>query len=120
MNPKIVKCQGKWCIRSLYNMYNEPKMSICHWPIGKISQRIDLSFYEGQEVTPRYDRYSGIYTLRTAPYQHIDLYLIDGGKTQSIETVTENIPCPKVRKGIETRWENGRWEKLLKSGWKPA
>lgn len=119
MNPKIVKCQGRWCIRSPYNMYNEPKMSICHWPIGKTSQRIDLSYYEGNEVTPRHG-YSGIYALKIAPYQHVDLYLIDMGKTQSIETTIEDIPCPKIRKGIETRFENGRWEKLLKSGWKPV
>ena len=118
MNPKIVQCQGKWCIKNYYNLYNEPKISICHWPIGKISQRVDLSFYEGHEVTSR--GHSGIYTLRIAPYQYVDLYLIDMSKTQSIETTIEDIPCPKVRKGIETRFENGRWEKLLKSGWKPA
>ena len=119
MNPKIVRCQGKWCVRSPYNMYNEPKMSICHWPIGRTSQRINLAYYEGNKVIARH-KYSGFYALKIAPYQHIDLYLVDGGKTQSIETVTEDIPCPKVRKGIETRWENGRWEKLLKSSWKPA
>jgi len=118
MNPKIVKCQGKWCIRSPYNMHNEPKVSICHWPIGRTSQRVDLTYYEGCEVSKK--GYTGIYALRIAPYQHVDLYLIDMGKTQSIETTIEDIPCPKVRKGIETRWENGRWEKLLKSGWKPA
>src|SRR5688572_25756657 len=34
----------------------------------------------------------------------------------------EPIPCPKVRRGIETRWNGtyGRWEKLLKVGWVPA
>jgi len=95
-------------------------MSISHLPIGRRSQRIDLSFYEGNEVFPRHRGYSGVYALRIAPYQHVDLYLVDGGKTQSIETITEDIPCPKVRNGIETRFENGRWEKLLKTGWKLA
>lgn len=35
----------------------------------------------------------------------------------------EPIPCPKVRKGTETRWSgvNGQWEKYLASrGWVPA
>jgi hypothetical protein len=30
------------------------------------------------------------------------------------------IPCPKVRKGIDTRYRDGRWEKCLKTGWAPA
>lgn len=31
-----------------------------------------------------------------------------------------SAPTPKVRAGIEVRWHNGRWEKLLKKGWVPA
>jgi len=35
---------------------------------------------------------------------------------------TKNRPyiCPKVRKGIETRYYYGQWQKLLKSGWTAA
>ena len=31
----------------------------------------------------------------------------------------EPIPCPKVKKGVETRWNDSRgwWEKMLKKGW---
>lgn len=36
------------------------------------------------------------------------------------ETIVEDYPCPKVRKGIETRYRNGRWEKYLRSGWAAA
>lgn len=28
------------------------------------------------------------------------------------------VARPKVRTGAELRWEHGRWQKLLKSGWK--
>ena len=45
------------------------------------------------------------------------IQLKDGGKTLSIETLKEPIPCPKTRKGINTRWNNGHWEKELKTGW---
>ncbi len=33
--------------------------------------------------------------------------------------IYENMPCPKVRTGINTRWNGnkGHWEKELKSGW---
>lgn len=30
------------------------------------------------------------------------------------------LPCPKVRTGIETRYRDGRWQKLLRDGWVPA
>ena len=46
--------------------------------------------------------------------------LQNGGSTKPIDVVRQPIPCPKVRKGIETRWVAGRWEKCLKSGWAPA
>lgn len=37
----------------------------------------------------------------------------------SVATVP--APPPKVRRGIETRWYQGRWEKLLQTkGWVPA
>lgn len=43
--------------------------------------------------------------------------LANGGSTKSVLFETHDVPCPKVRKGIETRWHNGRWEKLLRGGW---
>ncbi len=33
--------------------------------------------------------------------------------------IYQDVPCPKVRTGINTRWngDNGCWEKELKKGW---
>ncbi len=45
------------------------------------------------------------------------------GDRECERSETRPIPCPKVRAGIETRWnryQGGRWEKLLKRGWVPA
>jgi hypothetical protein len=41
-------------------------------------------------------------------------------KTEAAHRDVEPVPCPKVRRGVKTRWKDGRWEKLLKSGWTPA
>ena len=41
-------------------------------------------------------------------------------RSECDRTESEPLPCPKVRKGIETRYRNGRWEKRLKTGWVPA
>lgn len=44
--------------------------------------------------------------------------LKDGGRTQAYRIDSEPIPAPKVRKGIETRWKDGHWQKYLKAeGW---
>jgi len=44
------------------------------------------------------------------------------GDQQAERETREPIPCPKVRAGVETRWNRyeSRWEKLLKRGWVPA
>lgn len=49
------------------------------------------------------------------------LYFPGGQEAESV--VKEDIPCPKVRRGLETRWNvyQSRWEKLLPSrGWVAA
>jgi hypothetical protein len=46
--------------------------------------------------------------------------LLKGGDTLPEFTEREPLPCPKVRKGTETRYCQGRWEKLLRKGWVPA
>ena len=116
--PKIVKHNKQWCIQDSFPLYDKPEKVILHWPIGSVYPPIGIDSYEGHEVTKN-SSYG--YSIRAAAYQYSDIYLIiDQGRTKSIHTIVEPIPCPKVRKGIETRWYNGRWEKLLKSGWVPA
>jgi hypothetical protein len=41
------------------------------------------------------------------------------GDRQAEKVEREPVACPKTR-GKETRWCNGRWEKLLAKGWVPA
>jgi hypothetical protein len=41
-----------------------------------------------------------------------------GGETQAAIVYSYDVPCPKVRKGIETRWYQGKWQKYTKArGW---
>ena len=116
--PKIVKHNNTWCIQDGFPAYDKPEMIIHHWPIGICDRRIELSSYENHEVVKGNCSY--VYTLRIAPYEHVRIYLKEQGKTKSIDTVIKPIPCPKVRKGIETRYKYGKWEKELKSGWVTA
>ena len=112
--PKIVKHNKVWCVRDGFTMEDKPEMVIQFWPIGRTPRLIKLADYTDIELTKnRYD-----YTLRVKAYDFVDILLTDGGKTKAIDTVIEPVPCPKVRKGMETRWYRGRWEKYLKTkGW---
>lgn len=52
----------------------------------------------------------------------------EGGSTGSVRQKEgaadyierEPVPAPKVRRGVELRWREGRWQKLLKKGWVAA
>ena len=112
---KIVKHNKIWCIGESFTGHDKPEVVTNHWPIGRITPWIDLEKFNGAEVTKGGCNYE--YSLRIAPYNYVRMYLKDLGKTESIHTTTEPMPCPKVRKGIETRYRWGKWEKLLKSGW---
>ncbi len=116
--PKIVKHNNVWCIQDSFPLYDKPEMVINHWPIGIADRPIELASHEGAEVLKGGCSYE--YTLRIAPYEYVRIYLKDQGQAKSIDTIIKPIPCPKVRKGIETRYRNGFWEKELKSGWVTA
>jgi len=117
--PTIVKHKEVWCIQAPYPAFDRPELIVHHWPIGRCDRRIEISNYENAEVSKGGCSYE--YVLRIAPYEHVRIYLKDHGKTVSIDTIIEPIPCPKVRKGIETRWEHGNWQKYLKNqGWVTA
>jgi hypothetical protein len=63
----------------------------------------------------------GTYRIRMAAYTYRTASLSEYGNTRSMAIETEPIAAPKVRKGIETRYRDGRWQKYLKSeGWVTA
>ena len=113
----LAKWDGKWCVRAEYLCHDRPEKFIHYWPIGRVQAGGFDLFKEGAELS----EHSGSYSLRVAPYEYVNLYLVDGGKTKSVHTAVEPVPCPRIRKGIETQWNNGRWEKYLKAnGWVAA
>lgn len=97
----------------------------------KISRWYPVGTEDGEQVTSK-DRehmlegsiipgqFSGIYTWRAANgLSTIQIRLIDLGLCTPTFTDEEPIPAPKCR--VKTRWNNGRWEKLLAhSGWTDA
>lgn len=64
---------------------------------------------------------SGHYRGTTTFSQFEVVALLEDGACPE-KTDTRAIPCPKVRRGVQTRWNgiDGKWEKLIKKGWVPV
>lgn len=64
----------------------------------------------------KYDVDCKVFVIRRGPGN--SLYV----RTEGDAVIEErSVPPPKVRKSIETRWGDGRWEKYSKTkGWIPA
>ena len=107
-------------VHARYVRYTEPILDHFYWPVAHCecskSQAEDL-FPLGQVL---HNRGTGIYGYRLPGGRDVTVYLKDGGRTQAVKIEQEAIPCPKVRKGIETRWQGTYWQKLLKTGWTVA
>lgn len=102
------KIPEAWFVRYETTMSNEPTRVISRWKVT-YSQGI---LKDGQEVSWNgADPWHGY----TSALGSIKIWTEKEGENECLP-----CPCPKVRKGIETRWISGRWEKHLKSGWTPA
>ena len=71
-------------------------------PIKDLRVEREHSYYRITRAGARYDQSLALYTMGEG---HIMIY--------------EDVPCPKIRAGINTRWngDKGYWEKKLKIGW---
>jgi len=115
---------GILCIRDTSNNYDHPIRQQIYWPASARTSLANAIDYFPElaggplQVEPASG--SGQFSFRR---NHVTLYvrIVGGGTTLAIANDEERIPEPKVRRGIETRYRAGRWEKYLKSqGWVSA
>lgn len=104
----VEKIKEDWFVRYESFQYSEPVKVITRWKIIKVQGKIEeglVAQYGEMNIWHTYNGYGNHTQFLT-------------NKEGTIEQIP--IPCPKVRKGIRTRWMNERWEKELKQGWVPA
>jgi len=111
---------GQLCVCWRSVKYGEPKLTRSHFPTGIKTREFEANYYPLSEV--RVIAQGNAYGVmkKDGYYSNtLTLNLSDGGKTKSIRYEEIDIPCPKVRTGIKTRWNSFKeyWEKELKSGW---
>lgn len=87
------------------------------------------NYWQVMHAIPGEDNYDGAEaSIEQRPYGSVVVYRLGerlwsadvAVRSECDRTEVEPIPCPKVRKGIETRYRQGRWEKCLKTGWTAA
>lgn len=104
------------CIVEETNQYFEPVKLIRYWPVGISSLDFKRNFGEDFMGKKCWYRTNGIYEVDCSGT--LKIQLIDGAQTRPIHTDSIPIVPPKVKKGIETRYYEGNWQKHLKTkGW---
>ncbi len=117
----IVDYRDGWlCVRYTDTEFFEPIRYSHYWPVRRIPRDEATNIIGKQAVHAGVGAYCAKTDDRPGCGFWVQLPLLNGGQTMPIVTEREPIPCPKVRKGIETRYERGRWEKHLKTGWTVA
>lgn len=124
-NCLLVEREREIFIRDASRTYSAPEEHIFFW---KVDPRCLCRADRAELPLPAHRNGDGTYTVRTVAdldrecsgyNAHFTVALINGGRTAATWIDIEPIPCPKVRKGIETRWSSrGYWEKYTKrDGW---
>lgn len=119
---KLSDVNGELCVCMIDEPWDKPERTHSHFPTGARARDFVKQFgnIDEWEVHPYMDTFcicrkgSG-HSGNTYP-----LHLKEGGQTKSVKFERIPVPKPKVKSGIEVRWNasHHRWEKLLKTGWK--
>lgn len=112
---------GRILIRDAFPDLDSAFESVHYWPTRWDSSDLRDPF-TGESDDPakiRVQRFGATYYLRF-PRLNFDVELRLPGETRSVRFERVPVAPPKVRKGIELKWHNGRWCKRLKSGLIPV
>lgn len=118
---RLGEWNGEICIVDEWTMDEKPTRVIAYWPTGIRAFNFYRNWGEDLKGAPaRYTGRNGIYELMPPGRNEkpIQIQLVRGGQTYAIHTDNVPYPCPKVKKGMQTRYFQGDWWKYLKSkGW---
>lgn len=117
---RLTDIDNQLCVCWIGTKYGYPIETRSHYPTGIRTHDFVSNYYplDQCDVSTRGSSYGVI--KKGGRYENtLELNLTDGGKTLPVKYEEIDIPCPKVRTGIKTRWNDSQehWEKELKSGW---
>jgi hypothetical protein len=116
---------GYLAIKSAWNEGDKPIRHTLYWAVSElVTETRAIEFYpevaNGREQ-PLYRNDTALYSFRRDSGEWVNVRIIGGGQAKAFLVETTDVPMPKVRKGIETRFNSGCWQKYLKAdGWVTA
>jgi hypothetical protein len=123
MKESLADYNGELCVCQKMTFHDKPKYALVYFPTGIKTKEFETNYYPINEcqIIQMGSSY-GILRKGLNYEKTLTLNLKDGIHTKQIGYDEYDIPCPKVKKGINTRWSSwaGRWEKELKKGWVSA
>src|SRR5262245_25238347 len=100
-------------------LYNEPKATRHVWELERVRTE-GYSYCRAEESIGRPATCrDGAVSCYLGNGNYVRGLLVGGASAKASVFEITDVPCPKAR-GKETRWHNGRWEKLLRTGWAAA
>jgi hypothetical protein len=119
---KLTNVNGELCICMVSDPWDKPEYRATHFPTGVNVRDFIKTFGDPESYEVHHDGSTYCICPKGGPLKsrYTQLNLKDGGKTRPVKSEKFQIPQPKVRVGIQVRWNENRhrWEKLLKTGWK--
>ena len=108
------------CLKYESTLTDRPVIITHYWPFQTVSPwDLKEGTLAGIEGAPAHRCDVALYSWRQSDvWRHVGFRLVDGGKTLPIKTTETPLPAPKVRRGIETRYYMGWWQKYTQRyGW---
>jgi hypothetical protein len=117
--------ESGWRIVSSFTAYSEPQLIVNSYAVfgmrparggwGPAGEPRDG--HEARYIRDSGHEFDGRRAVRWSVYCGNGAYL-DIIAAETADQTIEDWPCPKVRKGVETRYRHGAWEKYTKrDGW---
>jgi hypothetical protein len=115
LSGTLRKRDNAWFVDYASTLYSEPSRQTISWKVTGARRSGNCAF--APEMADRL-------AVTSVPDRDAWQAYKDGGylvleTEHEGESVVAPYPCPKVRRGIETRYRYGQWEKRLKTGWTP-
>jgi len=117
MQGTIVERNGKLYVCKIDSAWSIPERITMYWPVAESSGNPYNGNRPGPGDIATYQRSCWTTTAPAGFPSTGSVRCVGNGNTPAEIVEKSPILAPKVRKGIETRYHEGRWQKLLKSGW---
>lgn len=116
MVGKLIERNGKMYVRYEVTCYSAPERTCMEWLV--ISSKSNQYGFERPETGDDV-RYAGDGHWHVMNRMAGSVCTGDGRTNAAFSEVIP-VPAPKVRGKTETRWNDGRWQKLMARGWVDA